>query len=95
MAAATEWAESLWQWLQPGKLESYSTVPRTHHVLVIDGSLSMTARTEDGRTRFEHAVAQAEELIQRGNAGDGYTIIHLAGTPKVVVPGPSTAMTRC
>jgi len=91
MAAATDWAESIWQWLQPGKLESYSTVPRTHHVLVIDGSLSMTARTEDGRTRFEHAVAQAEELIQRGNAGDGYTIIHLTGTPKVVVPGPSNA----
>lgn len=91
MAAATDWAEQWWQWVRPGKLESVSTVPRTHHVLVIDGSLSMTARTDDGRTRFERAVGQAEEMVRGGNPGDGYTVIFLAGTPQTVVPGPSNA----
>ena len=75
MAAATDWAEDFWQRLKPGKVDTVSTVPRTHHVLVIDGSLSMTARTDDGRTRFERAVSQAEELIKSGNAGDGYSVI--------------------
>lgn len=91
MAAATDWAEHWWQRVQPGKLETVSTTPRTHHVLVIDGSLSMTARTDDGRTRFERAVGQAGELVRNGNAGDGYTVVFLAGTPQVVVPGPSNA----
>jgi hypothetical protein len=91
MLAATSWAENIWQWITPGKLESFSSVPRTHHVLVLDGSLSMTARTDDGRTRFERAVSQAEDLIKNGNAGDGYSIILVAGTPQVIVPGPSNA----
>ncbi|HEY3789629.1 MAG TPA: VWA domain-containing protein, partial [Urbifossiella sp.] len=91
MAAAAEWAEPWWQRISPGKIDSISTVPRTHHVLVIDGSLSMTARTDDGRTRFEQAVGQAESLIKNGNAGDGYSIIYLAGTVQTVVPGPSNA----
>ncbi|HXD85518.1 MAG TPA: VWA domain-containing protein [Urbifossiella sp.] len=91
MIAATAWAEPLWQWFKPGKLESTSTAPRTHHVLVIDGSLSMMARTEGGRSRFERAVAQAEELIKNGNAGDGYSVVAITGTPRVIVPGPSNA----
>jgi Mg-chelatase subunit ChlD len=89
MLAVLPWAESIWQRIQPGKLESISSVPRTHHVLVIDGSLSMTTRTDDGRTRFERAVAAAEELIQRGNNGDGYSIISVGASPQVIVPGPS------
>ena len=91
MAAATDWAEDFWQRLKPGKVDTVSTVPRTHHVLVIDGSLSMTARTDDGRTRFERAVSQAEELIKSGNAGDGYSVILLTGTAQPIVPGPSNA----
>jgi Mg-chelatase subunit ChlD len=91
MLAATGWAEDIWQRIQPGKLESYSSVPRTHHVLVIDGSRSMTARTDDGRTRFERSIAAAEELIQRGNNGDGYSIVYLGTSPQVIVPGPSNA----
>src|SRR5881392_2315540 len=38
MAAATDWAEAWWQAIRPGKLETTSIFPRTHHVLVIDGS---------------------------------------------------------
>lgn len=89
MAATTDWAESWWQRVRPGKSETLSTAPRTHHVLVLDGSLSMTARTDDGRTRFDRALAQAEDLIRKGNAGDGYTVLFLATTPQTIVPGPS------
>src|SRR5436309_346216 len=73
MVAPTEWAERLWQAVRPGAAESVANVPRTHHVLVLDASASMTARAEDGRTRFERAVAQAENLVRSGGHGDGYT----------------------
>ena len=44
MAAATDWAEPWWQSVRPGELETVAHAPRTHHVLVLDDSLSMTAR---------------------------------------------------
>jgi len=91
MAAATAWAEPFWQRVRPGPLETVSTAPRTHHVLVIDGSLSMTARADDGQTRFARAVAQAEALVRAASPGDGFTVVFLAGTAQTVVPGPSNA----
>src|SRR4051794_19400046 len=60
MIAATKWAEGLWQSIKPGRMETVNNTPRTHHVLVLDGSLSMTARAGEKPTRFEHAVALAE-----------------------------------
>ena len=36
MAAATKWAEPLWQAIKPGATEMIANVPRTHHVLVLD-----------------------------------------------------------
>jgi len=89
MAATTKWAEDFWQRIRPGQLESVSNVPRTHHVLVIDGSLSMTTRADDGRTRFDHAVGHVENMVRNGNPGDGYTVLFLAGPPQLIVPGPS------
>ena len=89
MAASTNWAEPLWQSIRPGAIETVANVPRTHHILVIDASLSMTARADDGQTRFEKAIAQAENLIRSGSPGDGYTIIALANGVQRVVPGPA------
>src|SRR4051794_10705407 len=89
MLATSRWAEDLWQAVKPGALETVNTTPRTHHVLVIDASLSMTAKAEDGRTRFEHAVGMAEKLVRDSNPGDGFTLIVLAGTAQPVIPGPS------
>jgi Mg-chelatase subunit ChlD len=89
MIATTAWAERLWQAIRPGESQLVANVPRTHHVIVLDASLSMTARTDDGRTRFDRAVAQIENLIRSGSPGDGYTVIKMAGTPQAVVPGPS------
>jgi hypothetical protein len=89
MVAATKWAEPLWQAVRPGSTQTVANVPRTHHVLVLDASLSMTARAEDGTTRFERALAQAENLVRSGGAGDGYTVLVLAGGVQTVVPGPA------
>src|SRR5438045_6737087 len=50
MAATTKWAEPLWQAVKPGATETVANVPRTHHVLVLDASLSMTARSDDGQS---------------------------------------------
>jgi von Willebrand factor type A domain/Aerotolerance regulator N-terminal len=89
MIAATKWVEPLWQAIKPGATETIANVPRTHHILVLDASLSMTARTEDGQTRFEKALAQAENVIRSGGPGDGFTLLVLAGGVKSIVPGPS------
>ncbi len=88
MCAATGWAENLWQAIKPGPPEVVSNAPRTHRILVIDGSMSMTARAGD-KTRFETAQDQAEQAIRAANPGDGFTLIYLAGAPQAVVPGPS------
>lgn len=89
MAAATKWAEDWWQAIRPGVPETVSTASRTHHVLVLDGSLSMTAITRGGKTRFDHAIARAEKLIREANPGDGFTLLFLDSTAQVVVPGPA------
>jgi hypothetical protein len=89
MVAATKWAEPLWQAISPGAVETIASVPRTHHILVLDVSLSMTARSGTEETRLEKALAQAENLIRSGNPGDGYTLIVLSGGVRVEVPGPS------
>ena len=90
MLATTTWAEELWQSIYPGKQISLSSSPRTHHIIVVDGSLSMTARGEEGRTRFENAVRMAESIVRGGKPGDGYTIIFSASPSVAIVPGPAT-----
>src|SRR5262249_51682456 len=55
----------------------------------LDASLSMTARADDGQTRFEKAVSQAENLVQSSGAGDGFTLLVLAGGVETIVSGPS------
>ncbi|HEV3436552.1 MAG TPA: VWA domain-containing protein, partial [Gemmata sp.] len=89
MVSTMRWVEPLWQAIKPGATETIANIPRTHHVLVLDASLSMTARTEGGQTRFDKAVAEAEKLIRSGGPGDGYTLLVLAGGSESVVPGPS------
>lgn len=88
MCAATNWAENVWQSIKPGPPEAISNAPRTHRILVVDGSLSMTARAGE-KTRFKTALDQAEQAIRAANPGDGFTLIYLAGSPQTVVPGPS------
>lgn len=89
MSATEPWAEAWWQRIHPGASESAASVPRTHHVLVLDASLSMTARADGDQTRFQRALAQAEALVRAGPDGDGYTVLVLAGAVQSVVPGPA------
>lgn len=88
MCAAAPWAEDLWQRVHPGEPETISNAPRTHYVLVIDGTCSLAARP-DKESRFEAAVRLAEQAVRRANPGDGFSVVYLAGPPQVVVPGPS------
>lgn len=88
MIAATDWMEPVWQAVRPGQAELAANAPRTHHIVVIDGSLSMTA-DDPGGTRFKRAVGQLEEMVRNANPGDGFTLISMAGGTQVVVPGPS------
>jgi hypothetical protein len=89
MVAATHWVEPLWQAIKPGAAETVTNIPRTHHVLVLDATLSMTARIEGGQTRFDKAVAEAEKLIRSGSAGDGYTLLVLANGVQPIINGPA------
>src|SRR5262245_2567546 len=61
MAAVTPWAEAVWQRLVPGAVIAGPAVTgRTHKVVVLDASLSMTARTDAGAA-FDRAKALASE----------------------------------
>ncbi len=88
MCAATPWAERAWQAVRPGAVEVSMNAPRTHRILVLDASLSMTTRHEDS-TRFDHAVKQLEATIEAASPGDGFTLIVLANGAQAIVPGPS------
>jgi hypothetical protein len=57
--------------------------------LVIDDSMSMRARSEGGRSRFERARGAARELLGSMTEGDAVAIV-LAGTPvRVALPATS------
>lgn len=90
MLAAMPWVEPLWQAIKPGATETTSHAPRTHHVIVLDNTLSMTAQTDGGKTRFDKAVAEAEQLIRSNSPGDGITILAVSSDIQSVVPGPSS-----
>ncbi|QDU23209.1 VWA domain-containing protein [Urbifossiella limnaea] len=94
LAAATDWAEAWWQRVRPGEQVAVASGTRTHHVIVLDASMSMTARAADGPTRFEKAKAQAEELVRGGSPGDGFSVIVVGAPSPVVVPGPSNAVLK-
>ena len=89
MAAAADWAEPLWQFVRPGQAVATPNAPRTHHILILDCSLSMTAASDRGGTRFDRAVSQLEAMVRDANPGDGFTLIRMAGGAEAVVPGPS------
>ena len=90
---------SRWRRLHPGPSRSgnascraWRSPPivsgRTHKVLILDGTLSMTVRRADG-THFDRARRLAAELIRSSARGDGFSVI-LVGTPiEAVVPGPA------
>jgi hypothetical protein len=89
MCSVMPWAESAWQHLLPGGALCGPVVAgRTHKVVVIDGSLSMTAAAEDGSC-FDRARVIADRLVRRSAAGDGFSLILLAAPARAVIAGPA------
>ena len=89
MCSITPWAEAVWQRLLPGAaIGGPAVTGRTHKVIVIDGSLSMTVTGEHG-TCFDRAKALAAELVRTSAAGDGFSVILMAAPIQAVVPGPA------
>jgi hypothetical protein len=61
---------------------------QTHTVLVLDGSYSMEYRRQE-RTRFEAAKKMAIEVIENSRQGDGFTLVLMADTPRVIIAEPA------
>lgn len=55
-------------------------------LVVLDSSTSMLARTADGRTRWQHAVAMARQLLGSAGGAD----VSLATTGEGLVEGPTS-----
>lgn len=61
---------------------------RTHWVLALDGSMSMTR--EAGETsRFEHARAVAAQVVRAARQGDGVSVVLLGDPPRAVIGAPA------
>jgi len=62
---------------------------RTHRVIVLDASYSMTLRVGQ-QTLFQRAQALVREtLVARGGQGDGYTLVLMSSPPQEVVGLPA------
>ncbi|MGD2108180.1 MAG: BatA domain-containing protein, partial [Phycisphaerae bacterium] len=58
---------------------------RMHRIVLLDDSLSMKARTEDGRSRFAVAKDYAERLLESFPPTDAISIVTLSEPAKAVV----------
>ena len=70
-------------------LESLGALPllpgqRTHRVIVIDGSLSMSY-TPAETNRFDQAKALAAQLVRDARRGDALSVVLLADPPRIIV----------
>lgn len=89
MAAVTPWAENLWAAIWPeGGRPGAPQGQRIHHVIVLDGSLSMNLATE-GQPLFERARQLALAKIKQCASGDGFSVLLLKDNPAWIVSEPS------
>jgi hypothetical protein len=61
---------------------------RTHWVLVLDGSLSMS-RAAAETSRFDSAKALAAQLVRATRQGDGVSVLLMGDPPRAVIGAPS------
>lgn len=87
MASVTSWAEELiWAKVWPeGGPAGRQRVGRIHKIIVIDASLSMTAKLEPGKTCFERAREQALKIVGDAASGDGFSVLVMKEAPTWVV----------
>ncbi|MCE9545815.1 MAG: BatA domain-containing protein [Planctomycetia bacterium] len=55
-----------------------------HHVLVLDGSYSMTYKPAD-KSLFDAARQQARELVDAAREGDAFTLVLMCDAPRVII----------
>jgi hypothetical protein len=89
MAGVMPWAQRCWGRLFPGAaLPTAARSPRTHKILVLDGSLSMALKL-GVETCFDRARGLAEQLVQQSSSGDGFSVVLMTAPPRRIVPEPS------
>lgn len=94
MASVMPWAEEFWhRWFPESVARAAAGRPRTHKIVVLDGSLSMAAKPDEAAL-FERARAMALEIVQHSPSGDGFSVVLMAEPPVAVVPEPSEAAGR-
>lgn len=90
MAAVMPWAEAFWMVVWPeGGGPLAARTPRTHHVFVVDSSLSMNTQ-DGGKTWFEAARDLVLRKIDNCQAGDGYSILLIKDSPTWLIGEVST-----
>ena len=61
---------------------------RSHRVLVLDASMSMTRKLTD-QTRFDRATSLARQIVKEARRGDVLSLILMADPPRVIIGEPS------
>src|SRR5262249_33798363 len=85
MASVMPWMENLWAAIWPeGGGKSVNRLSRTHHIMVLDGSLSMSLKN-NGTTLFDRARQQAMQIVEGASVGDGFSILLMKDTPVWIV----------
>ncbi len=83
MASVMDYAEKVWAFLDLTKLGPGKKMAqhRTHHIFVLDASLSMNQKTDGDQTAFEVARQQVLRKIADNASGDGYSVLLLKESP--------------
>jgi hypothetical protein len=89
MAAVMPWFEPLWQRVLPGDVLTAPPQGRTHRVIVLDASFTMSTKVGEDGTRFEAAKDQVRAILDKSSPGDGFSLILLTSPAQVVVAGPA------
>lgn len=61
---------------------------RTHWVLALDGSMSMSYRAGES-SRFDHAKALAAQLVKTARQGDVISVVLMASPPRAIIGEPT------
>ena len=85
MASVTGWAENVWAVIWPeGSGAVANRGGRTHHLIVLDGSLSMQL-SSDGKTLFDRARQMALDKVKSAPSGDGFSVLLMKDSPTWIV----------
>ena len=87
MAAVTDWAEGYWAKLGLAEFgpRKRPMSQRTHHILVLDASLSMNQKSDGDQSAFEVAKQMALRKIADCSSGDGFSVLVLKDRPEWIV----------